>query len=127
LFIKQINFIAKRRKEMKYFKNVRVLTIFVMIFAVGFIVSGCATSSQISLLEEKVQQALDTSQKALEEAEDAKAASSECVQASEVSAKKAEEAAARAEGSAREAEASAVRAEKAAQKCQDIYERIVSK
>ena len=122
---------------MNVFKNERLAMTFVFMFFLGIGFFGCATNSQIKLLEEKTQQALDSADKALRECQSAKAAvedSSKFSAEANASAQKAEKAVLRCEKAAERAEEAATiaagyarTAEEMAKRCEDIFEHISAK
>ena len=59
---------------MHAFKNGRLVMTFAVMLCLGVGLLGCATTSQIQVLEEKTQQALDNAEEALKECQNAKAA-----------------------------------------------------
>jgi len=122
---------------MNVFKNGRLAMTFVFMFFFGIGLFGCATTSQIKVLEEKTQQALDSADKALRECQSAKAAvedSSTFSAEAHANAQRAEKAALRCEKAAERAEEAATlatgyarRAEEMAKMCEEIFEQISSK
>ena len=59
---------------MKALKNKHLVMIILLLFFSGIIFLGCATTSQIQVLEEKTEQALEKAEHALKEAQSAKMA-----------------------------------------------------
>jgi hypothetical protein len=129
---------------MRMFRNGRVVIGFsiALFFLINFL--GCATSSRIQALEEKIQlnsekveQALKECQGAKEAVEDSSRYSAEAAanaQRAEAAASRAETSALQAKKAARAAESSAIRAEDSANKAEnstrkttDIYDRIIAK
>ena len=87
-------------------ENGRFFSVFSLVFVLWVAFFGCATSSQIKVLEEKTQQALEKSQEALKECNNAKAVvedSSRYSAEAAASAQRAEGAAERAENAVRSA------------------------
>lgn len=122
---------------MNVFKNGLLAMMFVFMFFLGIGFFGCATTSQIKVLEEKTQRASDSADKALRECQSAKAAvedSSKFSAEANVSAQRAEKAVLRCEKAAERAEEAATlatgyarRAEEMAKRCEDIFEQISAK
>lgn len=98
------------------FKFGRFVTVILVSLFLGVFVLGCATDAQLKALEADTQKAMEQSEQALHEAQGVKAVAGD-------SAKYSLEAA----ESARRAEDAAIRAENAARKCEEIYNRIMSK
>ena len=122
---------------MQVLKNGRWLMTFAVMLFLGVGLMGCATSSQVKVLEERIQQALDNAEEALKECQSAKAAvedssrysaeASASAQRAESAALKSEKAAVRAEEAATLATGYARSTEKMVKKCEDIFERITAK
>ncbi|MFO7739230.1 MAG: hypothetical protein R6V46_12185 [Desulfatiglandaceae bacterium] len=108
--------------------------LFVGLTVLWFAFSGCATTSQIQALEEKVVQAQEASKHAMREAEAAKAEAEKCCTESTRNAERAEKAAMQARSEADRAEEAAIRArseadraQSFAEKSEKIFEKIMSK
>ena len=89
------------------------------IFLAATLIS-CATSQQVKVLEDQVQQAL-------QDAQSAKALAEDCVQKTSANAQRAESAADRAEKAAADAAASAQKAEDMANKTEAIFNKAMMK
>jgi Tfp pilus assembly protein PilX len=89
----------------------------------GVFLTGCATTSQMENLEQRIQQIEDTSNLALETAE---AAEVDAEMATEYS-MEAEENAELAEMAAQDAQQSADKAERMAEKCARIFDKVTTK
>ncbi len=107
-------------KHRRYSFSIMLL---ILSFCLGFMITGCATSSDFKVLQEQVQQAMDKSDQALQEAQSAKAAVTGCSTEKD----QAVAAAVRAEGAADRAEAAAQRAETAADKAEAIFMKMMNK
>ena len=89
----------------------------------GVFLTGCATSSQMKNLEQRLQQVEDTSSQALEKA---KAAEVDADMAKEYSLE-AQDSAETAEMAAQDAQESAEKSERMAEKSEKIFEKLTSK
>ncbi len=103
----------------KVIHNKWVGTVFCLLL-LGFFLTGCATTSQLENLEQRLEQVEGTSNMALEKAEAAEMSADECSMDAEQSAQQAEAA-------AEEAEMSARKAERMADKCSMIFDKMTSK
>ncbi len=83
-----------------------------LIVCVGWLFTGCATTQQMTTLQEQVQEAMTKADQALQEAEAAKAMAAEAANKADAAAMRAEAAADRADQAAAKAEAMADKSEK---------------
>ena len=96
---------------------------FVLLVALAFVLTGCATSEQFKTLEAQVQQALQKSDRAMQTAESAKMATADCAAQVE----KCNDAAMRAQQAADKAETAAQDAENSARKAEAIFMKKMKK
>ncbi|MFP4427898.1 MAG: Lpp/OprI family alanine-zipper lipoprotein [Desulfovermiculus sp.] len=89
----------------------------------GFFLTGCATTSQLEDLEQRVQAVEETSNMAMEKAEGAEADESMVEQYSIDASQSAD----RAENAAEDAERAATKAERMADKCAQIFDKLTAK
>lgn len=89
----------------------------------GFFLTGCATTSQLEDLEQRVQAVEETSNMAMEKAEGAEVDANMAEQYSMDAAENAD----RAESAAQDAERSATKAERMAEKCAQIFDKLTAK
>ena len=111
-------------------KNKKSITLFVIFYIALFMVSnltGCATTKQLTGVEEQVKQALQKAETAMKEAEKAKTMCGQESQKSEQAVVSAGQAAERAQKAADSAVQAADRAEAMASKAEDIFMKKMKK